>query len=342
MYNFVYAAIGKMCYLYETIYSIYSLQKVLNHNNFRIVIYTDNERFFQEYYEENEKIDICPLSSGLTSLWLKSNVFGVKIYVLQEFLKQYRSNALFIDTDTFIYKDISDVFQSIQKDTFIMYRECTPLAAATSILQELKNKLLNTNETTLHFYQYLLKEKQLHCGKYCFTYPENFIPFNSGVIGIHYDNLDCLEQVSVLNDFIYNQFGLINAEEFAFATVFQQYGNIVTGDLQNKVYHYTKFYEHTRLFGAYILGCITPEDAKILGTVMCEYNIDISRYDVEIKEIEKFTLYMYAISQSNQTKYRQKGIMDEREKEIQRSYYPTDRLANYGLFFRKYIKMELM
>lgn len=93
-----------------------------------------------------------------------------------------------------------------------MYRECTPLAAAASILRELKNKSLNTNETTLHFYQYLLKEKQLNCGKYFFTYAENFTPYNSGMIGIHYDNLDYLDQVSDLNDLIYSQFGSINAE----------------------------------------------------------------------------------------------------------------------------------
>ncbi len=342
MNYFLYVAIGKHDYLYETIYSIRSFERAVKDSSYRIVIYTDNEEFFQKYYNENYHVEINRLPSELTRQWLEKNVFSVKIYALKSFLAAYKSDVVFIDTDTFIYKDISTLFGYIEKDNFVMYRACTPLGQAVTILHDICKESINAyNKTVLEFYNYLIQNKYLVCGQKSYVYSQNFIPYNSGIIGISYENADLLDEVEHLNHFIYDTFGLYYAEEFAFATVFQRAGKIRTCNLQDKIYHYTKFYPYTRLLGGYILQYLVPDDKEQLVVLLNQYHIDLSKYDFDISEIEEFSCYVDGIVRSTFSKNETERDVDNEEKIARKAYYLHSKSDQYAAIYRKYLKMEL-
>lgn len=126
---------------------------------------------------------------------------------------------------------------------------------------------------------------------------ESTVLFNSGIIGISYENREILNQVVMLEDYLFGRSGYGATEEVAFSIVFQRYGEIRCMDKYRVCYYECK---DTYYIAGYILGMLEKDDEQYLKDMISRYGVeDIGKYNLSIDEANSFMDYLRFVKGNN-------------------------------------------
>lgn len=228
----VYCAIHQKSLVIETMFSLFALMKTASDfSDVRIIILTDQYFDFSllfKRYPIAQKVIIIEYISAKTVIRWTDNFdyrFFIKINAINYVLQKYKANTIFLDSDTFMIRDILPLFDKIRNNEFLLFSQYITLKE----LSQMESHRKITDRYELHKNHMIINNGE-------FTIPFSYYYYNTGVIGIGYHNAHYLEEVMQLCKRIYCDCKVIIAEEFAFSYIFQKYGQIHTCDYY--LFHY--------------------------------------------------------------------------------------------------------
>lgn len=226
----IYQVHGNIDFYNEALFSILSYYKQNNGNDYRIVIYTENENFFKKLLPS--EVIYINITSEKIKEWRGEFDFvhRVKIKIIQDFTSKYNGNFLYLDTDTFFNSNIKDIFDSIENDTLFFDKYEGELFESKSLIIKRiatffkKNNLQKSNS----------EQNLIQVSK-------PFYLWNAGVIGFSSKHTSLLNKVEVLTDLLYPKLKSHITEQFAFCYYFNSIKKPLVTD--EKIYHYWDFKE---------------------------------------------------------------------------------------------------
>ncbi len=218
LHTIVYLAYKLDSSKYQAILSIYTLYHQLaeDNANFQFIIYSDADTsLFTKY------LGALPVKCEVLS---KENikrfrgphdfVFRIKPHVIQACFAKYKSNLLYLDTDTFFLRNPRKLLESIKPGRTIMNVE--------------EYDFVDGGVEHLHwFYQrQALKHHTYTVQGLPTTIPLSTKMWNAGVIGISYADTGLIDEIISLNDKIYENTQIFIVEQFATSYVLQTYSEL--------------------------------------------------------------------------------------------------------------------
>ncbi|WP_143774263.1 hypothetical protein [Niastella vici] len=236
----------------EFVYSLLSLDKVISQglrDEIEIIVYTNIE-FQVPPIVAHFKITFRVLDKSEYETWLKrSNNFflTLKAWILKDFFSHYRTNALFVDTDTFFVKDPLPLFQSIEQGHLQMHVREEKFLQKTEICNYLKTHRFNSLDGT------------------SYAISTQAYMWNSGVVGVNYSNWPIVDEIINLIEQISNDnewpkkptWDSKLIEQLAFSYFFQRNNKIRAAE--QYIIHYW-FFKPFRLFIGKNIGYFNGSD----------------------------------------------------------------------------------
>ena len=305
----LYGAINSENILYETIYSITSLTKVMekDFDDYKVVIVTTFQKERYDVLLNYENIIIENIDENIANQWINSDgsyVFKVKIYMLKYFFNKYKGNVLFVDSDTVFVEKIHKIFDVIESEKVIMNFKCIGIE---EVVEKYNQITLNDiddqdSENRIGIYKDLSNKGKIRSffdrNKF-YQIPETFSPYNSGLIGLRFDDRNLIDVVLDVCLSLCQDYSYVCSEEFAFSFVFTIYGKeIVT--VNDVVYHYL-FEKQFRLIIGYVLGVLQEADKQKFERYIEKLNFNKEQLEkIDISEIPY--LLSYILSQKKPSK----------------------------------------
>lgn len=225
----IYLAYGTVDHYNELLYSVLSFYKFHPESDIKILIYTDDSTVIKEKLPSGIIYKIID-NKTLTD-WKGTVNFNhrLKVKVLQDVRSNYNGNFLFVDTDTYFTKNVSDLFQKINVNGVVM--------------DLCEGKLIdNTGGIARKTRKVLKKQNQFHLtsNSETVTITNEFTVWNSGVIGFNsgFSNLHLVEE---LTDQLYSAGKLFVMEQIAFNYFLQHYHKPFSAG--ESIHHYWYFKE---------------------------------------------------------------------------------------------------
>lgn len=219
MKNILYCAIRKKELVRQTICSMKSIMNFYS-SGIRFIIVTDQ---YLEFTQEIKKVplskefEICfhIIGDDTVNSWIGKDdyIFRVKIKTMKYYFDHYDENVIFLDSDTYLMKNIDFLFELIKNNYCVMGKLKTMYQNVKEFLEkenpigmkkfDIKNDILHINYKNDH-YNINLDTKY----------------FSSIVIGMNKNHSDCLDMVERVNDYIYGIHKIHVTEELCFSLVF--------------------------------------------------------------------------------------------------------------------------
>ncbi len=231
MTNYIYLLYGADddCYT-EAAYSVGTLRRRLDAASSRIIVYTDHPEKVRDWPVHCESI-----TGQLAAMRGKNNFsLRAKLCVILKCFEQYPGNVIFLDSDTFVRKDMAALAGRLAAGTAIMY-------AFESLNPQIG---LAGFHTTL-------------AGQISYRFTSDSQMYNSGVIGLHRDNRElvslALELCDALLDFgcrihTTEQFSISEALRISRLKILEARG-VITHYLSHRFYMRQKISSRTRETG---------------------------------------------------------------------------------------------
>lgn len=229
MNNILYLALQSRSQIDQLKTSIVSLNYITD-KDYRVFIYTNLDLKNEDFGDLKPNINIIIKSFEC----IEGNyIYKNKIKVLIDFIQEYNEKVIFVDNDTFYYKDPMELFERINKETVLMnYKE-------TSV-----GEYYNLNLKIGKKHPFILKMYNMNKMLDDNIITPNTKLCNSGVVGIVPDHLSDLQKAIPLCEYISQEARIKTAEQIALSIVFQQKYKIEYAD--DKIFHY-HFYKSTYL-----------------------------------------------------------------------------------------------
>lgn len=226
----LYLAYGGDDYNNEALYSLLSYYKFNTQAQNRVVIYTDNTGFFKQYLPED--VIYRELAPEELTEWKGTVNFNhrIKIKVLQDACTRFKGNILYTDTDTFYTRDITPLFDKIDKGAILFHKHENTLRNNRGGIAGKMRRFLKKHNT------FALKSQPEHV-----ILTENLAIWNAGSIGFKTDFCDVLQPVLELTDELYSRYRLFVMEQIAFNYFFQKIS--MPESTEDYVGHYWYFKE---------------------------------------------------------------------------------------------------
>ena len=195
--------------------------------NMKVVIYTDDARNF-EMYKEAMPFYIEPLTKDSVQSYKGEQQFvhRVKICVIKDCFLKYKSNILYLDSDTYLTKNPLPLLNCISGTTSIMNSNDYDLISADDLYEN--NDWLHIRKAIKN-YVYIIEGKKT-------TIPLTTRMWNAGVIGISKENSHLLDNILELTDQIYKNKRVFTAEQLAFSYYLQNKTDLISSE--DVVFHY--------------------------------------------------------------------------------------------------------
>lgn len=230
---FIYICFGRVDDYNQALYSILSLIKYSSYfssPDHHLIIYTDSPGFFEKYLKTQKyKIEFSYLDPE-TLHRLKGGeklqqVFRVKLALIQQTLRQYQRNVMYLDADTYIIKDLAPELQ-------ISKYQSGMCADEGHVIHKKNNS--NDLEIFHKYHQY-------------FTDINSFKMYNAGLILIHFDNKALIHNALKLLDEIFPVHKYYFLEQFLVSYQLSKNSNVKTFE------KYIRHYWYQKEFTQYIL-----------------------------------------------------------------------------------------
>lgn len=121
MNYFVIQCYGKERILREAKFCVFSLLKFIKGDaNYSIVLYTDNNSFFEDI---KDHVVFEPMLPEMVQLWKGEHNFvhRVKVMMLLDFVSKYNGKFLYLDSDTWFKKSPQQLFDTISTDDALLH-----------------------------------------------------------------------------------------------------------------------------------------------------------------------------------------------------------------------------
>ena len=223
----VFQAYGSQDILNECVFALLTLchhhsQHELD--NLKICIYTDQPAFFESFKNSRLDIEFREISKQLLAEWRGAIDFvhRVKIEVLRDFVKDKTGNILYLDTDVYFSRPITEIFDNIHEGKLYMHVMEDQVHHSDNIVFQklsrfLKNNVIDVNGAVVNI-------------------PEQVAMWNAGVLGFHTKYAHLLDEVIAFTDTVHQQYPKHVVEQFAFSLYFQQTAPLLTA--HTFIYHY--------------------------------------------------------------------------------------------------------
>lgn len=285
MNNILYCIIRSERILYEALCSIRSLAMIYGKqfDLLTVTVVTDLPLYMFDSVSCFPNVRIDVISEETSHDWLfqcKANMFRVKILALMYYLDKYKSDVLFVDSDTVFVDRPEYIFDYMAHGQFVMNFKCMSLKEVVDRFYGIESDLIKNEDSRKRviFYRKLYERRRIDSLFSSKTYeiPETFVPYNSGLIGLKYSDRSLLNDVLDLCDTIYFSEKYVCSEEFAFSLVFRLAGRDIV-QCNKGVYHY--FYDkRTRLLISCFLDLYGP--GETLMYLLSELRIEKKVFDV--------------------------------------------------------------
>lgn len=303
----LYGAINSGNILYETIYSITSLIKVMgkDFDDYRVVIVTTFQKERYGVLLNYENIIIENISEDMANQWINSDgsyVFKVKIYMLKFFFDKYKENVLFVDSDTVFVDKINKIFDALESNKAIMNFKCI---GVEDVVEKYNHITLNDiadqdARNRIRVYKDLSNKKKIRSffdeNKF-YELPKSFYPCNSGLIGFCYEDRALLNIVLDICLSLCRDYSYACSEEFAFSIVFTICGKEIL-TVNDVMYHYL-FEKQFRLIIGYVLGGLQEADKQKFERYIEKLNFNKEQLEkIDVSEIPYLLSYILSNQKS--------------------------------------------
>lgn len=232
----------------ETIYSIYSLALHQSSQPATIILYTDNIPYFEKRLAH---LPVCyePITRAIVTAWMGKHHFRFrpKIKMLQDVVRKYTGNFLYLDADTYFKTPVAPVFHRIQAGDLFMH-------------------CFEKNLDRSKIYGPLLHYTANVDGKPV-TFTRDVEIWNAGAIGMTQDGAVLLDKVLALTDQLLEYYSRFVVEQFSFSYIFQT--TVKIQPLEPYVFHYWNLKEF-RSYLRQIFEHPAGADRQILETIVRE------------------------------------------------------------------------
>ncbi|CAN5441687.1 hypothetical protein BH20BAC1_BH20BAC1_22640 [soil metagenome] len=221
-------------YLYNQVsFSLLTLYYHLNgkFDGIRIIVYTDRPKIFDKYKTQ------FPLETELLTQEILLNFKGemefvhrVKICILKDCFEKYKSDILYLDSDTYFTSSPLALLNEIRPGTSVMNSNDYDLEHAGELFENqdwlMIRRAIRDFEYTINGE---IKKISLSTRMW-----------NAGVIGLSIDDSYLLNNVLNLADQIYRNKKVFTAEQFSFSYFLQHHTQMI--DSGDTIFHYWRYW----------------------------------------------------------------------------------------------------
>ena len=230
----VYLVYGGDDYYNEALYSLLSYYKYHEVNENRIILYTDNSCFFKKHLPED--VIYVAIYEAKINEWKGSINFvhRVKVKVLQDAAEKFYGSFLYLDTDTYFERNVTELFSMINNGDIVFDRcEGRLIDNPGGIARKMRKFLKKENRFTI------ASESEP------VVIDETFTVWNAGIIGFNSSIAKELLKVEQLVDVLYSKNQLFIMEQIAFSYFFQKIKDPLPAE--SYIHHYWYFKEFRKV-----------------------------------------------------------------------------------------------
>ncbi len=214
--SLIYQAYGIDEVMRQTQVSILSLLKVISDPEaLDILVYTDNKKYFSDYFKSHPRVQIIEISKDQIKKWRGEIDFvhRVKIEILMDAAKRTEGPLYYSDGDTYFLKCPLKLLDEVNDRVSLMH-------VAESILEDANDPL------TKKIYKFT-KKHHFHVGtNEAMAIGSSTTMWNAGFIGISHKNKDLLSQILQLTDQMHSLYQKHVMEQLAVSYILQMNGEI--------------------------------------------------------------------------------------------------------------------
>lgn len=265
--NFVYLAFAQDLVTYKQVcFSIYTALNIKKPDD-RIVVLTDHVAYFEHL---KDYIDFIVLDQELIEQWQRGNTgfFRIKIKAMEAVSLKYPfQDLLYLDGDTFIFKDLDAIRAELAKGQNFMHVKELKLSAFVTQSQKQMWEALKNKE-----FDGILVDDSSYM-------------WNAGAVGISKDNLTFLQQVVKVNDqmcaYLDKRYFV---EQFAFSVVLSHIG--VLKPLDNYIGHYWGNKANwNQLINDFFISCYLQK-LSMNQTLELVGQMDLKNYPIRVHKVQ--------------------------------------------------------
>lgn len=231
----LYVAHGEDHFLQEAAYSILSLFSVASSSDYVVAIVTDKGELIKKLLGPEAQINILPINQKIINQWKGEDgyVHRIKPKAIQWAIKKIGEKDdlfLFVDSDTVFYENPDSIFKKIQCKNVVMDE-----------MEGSVEKCRDLTSSQRKMYRVVCSDDFNICGVRR-KIGLNTQLWNSGVIGVDFDDRDVFSDVLLLIDEMYKKLPIMTIEQIALSIVLQE-KKIHIRDNENIIFHYHFFKE---------------------------------------------------------------------------------------------------
>lgn len=203
-----------------------------------IWIYTDQPEFFEQFKDCPLRLHFKKINIAQIEKWKGKIDFvhRVKIEMLLDFSKDKQGQILYLDTDVYFAKPISEIFETIANKQLCMHLMEGLIHETDNVIFQKLSKFIKQNQPLQ------IEGRSLNI-------PDDTAMWNAGVLGFHTDYNYLLEDVLQFTDVVYPLFPKHVIEQFAFSFYFQNASPIKTA--HTYIFHYWNLKEIRFIFDSF-------------------------------------------------------------------------------------------
>jgi len=214
----------------ELLFSLLSLNEVVDAPQFEVVIYSDRGVGFEADFKFKVHVEVLTRERITRLLNNCGFVLALKPHVIQDFLKNRDANVLYLDTDTFFTRDPTPLFIQVDRGNLIMHLRENCFTKRTRVREYIARKCFDSAAGR----KYKISPKSMM--------------WNAGVIGIGHSQRHLLSDVITLMNQILEDQKWHTVEQLAVSCIFQMHGRILPAE--SFITHYW-FFRPTRFILSY-------------------------------------------------------------------------------------------
>jgi len=197
----------------------------------RYVIYTDRPRSFDDFRDHIE-IETVPVDDAMLRDWRGPADFfwRIKVQMVRDAARRFGGAQIYCDSDTYPRRDLAGIFERLEAGALVMYEDEGPL----------------TSPEFVHYRRRFTKHPELRAGGRAWSFPLTTRLWNAGVIGYGPDCTELLDDVVALCDSLYDAWGFVHIEQFAFGHTWQYSPQGCTAAIDD-IFHYWRVRDYSKL-----------------------------------------------------------------------------------------------
>lgn len=226
MNYFVIQCYGKERILREAKFCVLSLLKFIKEDaNYKIVLYTDNNSFFDDI---RDHVVFEPMLPEMVQQWKGEHNFvhRVKVMMLIDFVSKYKGKFLYLDSDTWFKKSPQQLFETIDESNAVMHLPEAQLKSNANPVIKKIHRFVKANTFTLDNGETV-------------KIPVEYSMWNAGVIGLTTQAKPIIERVLELTDKMLLAYQKHVMEQLAFSYYLQK--DFTTHRSDDTIEHYWHF-----------------------------------------------------------------------------------------------------